>query len=86
MTTNPRDPIRPRGAPEPLPPRSRVKAPFVESTSDAPIAPEILARRICDFDLRIEGRPLEKLIERFRGELAEHGITRLQPRFYLSDE
>lgn len=78
----------PRAAPEPeeQPPRSRVKAPLVEATSGEPVTPELLARRISDFDLRIEGHPLERLIERFRGELAAQGLTRLKPRFYLSDE
>jgi hypothetical protein len=50
------------------------------------VSPEILSKRICDFDLRIEGRPLERVIERFRAELADRGITRLSPRFYLTDE
>jgi hypothetical protein len=55
-------------------------------SSEHELPPEILNKRICDFDLHIEGGPLENVIERFRRELAEHGITKLQPTFYLSDE
>jgi hypothetical protein len=88
MSTIPDDSERRARATEPegQPSQLRVEAPFVESASDDAIAPELLARRISDFDLRIEGRPLERLIERFRGELAQVGLTRLTPRFYLSDE
>lgn len=50
------------------------------------LPPEILERRICDFELQIEGRALERVIERFRGELAAAGITQVKPVFYLSDE
>jgi hypothetical protein len=53
-------------------------------TSELP--PEILERRICDFDLQIDGRALEPVIDRFRAELTSSGITLLQPAFYLSDE
>jgi glutaredoxin len=59
---------------------------FVEGAAEEQIAPEILTRRICDFDLRIEGRPLEKVIQRFQRELEAREITRLKPRFYLTDE
>jgi hypothetical protein len=60
--------------------------PDFESTGEETIPPEILTQRICDFDLKLEGRPLGKLIESFQAELRARGITRLQPRFYLSDE
>ncbi len=50
------------------------------------ISPEILGKRICDFDLKIEGQALEKVIERFRVELRARGIVKLQPAFYLTDE
>jgi hypothetical protein len=60
--------------------------PGCEQSPEHELPPEILNRRICDFDLRIEGGPLENVIERFRRELAERGITKLQPAFYLSDE
>ncbi len=66
--------------------RSALTTGFVEASAEEQIAPEILTRRICDFDLKIEGRPLEKVIQRFLEELAVRGITRLKPRFYLSDE
>jgi len=57
-----------------------------KESSEHELSPEILNKRICDFDLRIEGGPLENVIERFRRELAERGVTKLQPAFYLSDE
>jgi hypothetical protein len=60
--------------------------PGCDGSAEQELSPEILNKRICDFDLRIEGGPLEKVIERFRHELAERGITKLQPAFYLSDE
>jgi hypothetical protein len=50
------------------------------------IAPELLERRICDFDLQIEGRALERVIDRFRAELEACGITHVKPAFYLTDE
>lgn len=74
---------------EPAPERgSRVgsEAPTFETMGEEEISPEILGRRICDFDLRIEGRPLEKVIERFRTELHARQIRNLQPAFYLTDE
>jgi len=57
-----------------------------EESSEHELPPEILNKRICDFDLRIEGGPLENVIKRFRSELVEREITKLQPAFYLSDE
>ena len=57
-----------------------------EGSSEHDLPAEILNKRICDFDLHIEGGPLENVIERFRRELAECGITKLHPAFYLSDE
>ncbi|MBK9386900.1 MAG: putative zinc-binding metallopeptidase [Planctomycetes bacterium] len=86
MSHDPEEPSRLRSSSELPLDRPLVEKAFVESTAEEPIPAEILSRRICDFDLRIEGRPLEKLIERFRAELTARGITRLQPRFYLSDE
>jgi hypothetical protein len=38
--------------------RSAPTTGFVETSAEEQIAPEILTRRICDFDLKIEGRPL----------------------------
>jgi hypothetical protein len=57
-----------------------------ETAIDEIIPAEILSRRICDFDLKIEGRPLERCIERFREEIRAKGITRLAPSFYLTGE
>ena len=59
--------------------------PAFESPQEPDVPPEVLARRICDFGLAIEGRPLERVIERFRGELGALGIERVKPVFYLSD-
>jgi hypothetical protein len=60
--------------------------PFVEAVTEETIPNEILNQRICDFDLRIEGRPLGRVIERFMAELESVGIRRLRPKFYLSEE
>src|SRR5689334_16481209 len=72
---------------EPHPPEEIAgTVPFVESTSEEQIPGEILNQRICDFDLRIEGRPLGRVVDRLLKELEARGITRLKPKFYLSDE
>jgi hypothetical protein len=62
------------------------EAPAFEAGERPEVSLEILSKRICDFDLRIEGRPFERVLERFRAELASRGITRLTPLFYLTDE
>ncbi len=67
----------------PLPPAEPAGFEAGERTE---LSAEFLSRRICDFDLRIEGRPLERVIERFRAELRALGLTRLSPVFYLTDE
>jgi hypothetical protein len=64
---------------------AHAEPPHFESAHEAEIPAEVLNRRICDFDLHIEGRPLERVIERFRVELKERGITRVNPVFYLTD-
>jgi hypothetical protein len=84
MTAEPTLPIEPAEPPRLA--RVADDAPRFETMGEEEISPEILSKRICDFDLKIEGRPLEKVIERFRLELTESGITRLQPVFYLTDE
>jgi hypothetical protein len=63
----------------------RAQSAFVESLTEEEIPTDVLGKRICDFDLRIEGRPLEKLIERFSEEIRERGFTRIRPSFYLTD-
>lgn len=68
------------------PPDDGSAVPFVEATTEEVIPSEILNQRICDFDLRIEGRPLGRLIEEFLRELEARGIKKLEPKFYLSDE
>ena len=62
------------------------EAPPFEGAPRSEIPCEVLSRRICDFDLAIEGRRLGRLIERFEGELRLRGLTRLTPRYYLTDE
>src|SRR5919112_392766 len=44
------------------------------------------ATPIRDFGLTIEGTPLQPIIEEFETELRGVGLTRVQPRFYLSTE
>jgi len=67
-------------------PASLEEGPGGEGASEHGLPPDILNKRICDFDLRIEGGPLDRVIERFRRELNDLGITKLNPSFYLSDE
>ncbi len=62
------------------------ETPAFEAGERVEVSADILSKRICDFDLRIEGRPFERVLDRFRAELTERGITRLTPRFYLTDE
>jgi hypothetical protein len=85
-TTSKRDaPPRDRGG-QLRAPVDGENTPGQQESSERELPPEILHRRICDFALRIEGGPLENVIGRFRRELTERGITKLQPAFYLSDE
>ena len=41
----------------------RAPGSFVESQNEEEISPDVLGKRICDFDLRIEGRPIEKIVD-----------------------
>ena len=72
-------------ASNPAVPAARAEGAF-EAPTDENIPAEILSRRICDFDLRIEGQPLGRCVERFREEIRAKGITRLVPSFYLTGE
>jgi hypothetical protein len=45
-----------------------------------------LARPLRELQLSIEGTPLERVIEEFRGELREAEISGVEPGFYLSTE
>ena len=87
VTTTPKgdEPPRDRGG-QLRAPVDGENTPGLQESSEQDFPPEILHRRICDFALRIEGGPLENVVGRFRSELAERGITKLQPAFYLSDE
>lgn len=71
------------GSPDAPPPLG--DAPNFETAHDADLPAELLSKRICDFDLHIEGHPLERVIERFRAENLARGITRVKPVFYLTD-
>jgi hypothetical protein len=74
------------GAADPARERSgRIERPDWEAAT-IQVDPELLKQRICDLGLKIEGRPLGKVVERFKTELKERGITRLSPSFYLSSE
>jgi hypothetical protein len=68
------------------PARIGADAPTFETMGEEEVSQEILGKRICDFDLKIDGRPLEKVIEKFRTELRNCGIQKLTPAFYLTDE
>ncbi|MBV8207747.1 MAG: putative zinc-binding metallopeptidase [Acidobacteria bacterium] len=46
----------------------------------------ILATRICDLGLRIEGSPLEKHVARLYRELQQKRLAHFHPRCYLTDE
>ncbi len=46
---------------------------------------ELLAVRICDLDLRIEGSELEPRLRQFHDDLAQRGVA-LRPDCYLGDE
>src|SRR3984957_19703175 len=46
---------------------------------------ELLAMRLCDLDLHIEGSELEPLVRQLHTELASRGVT-LFPDCYLGDE
>jgi hypothetical protein len=82
------DPVLAPGtaAPRDPSPSERAAPTFVESQSEEEIPSDVLGKRICDFDLRIEGRPLEKVIERFSAEIRARGFRRLHPSFYLTAE
>ena len=67
-------------------PPQQVEPPNFEAPQETDIPSEVLQKRICDFDLRIEGRPLERVIDRFRSELQGLGIRHVKPVFYLTDQ
>jgi hypothetical protein len=45
----------------------------------------LLGRRISDLELRVQGSPVERLVERLYAELAERGLV-FRPPVYLTDE
>ncbi|HEY7727048.1 MAG TPA: hypothetical protein VID50_01195 [Candidatus Eisenbacteria bacterium] len=46
----------------------------------------LLAARVCDLGLKLEGSPVAPLIGRLRRELRRKGLCRFRPEFYLTDE
>lgn len=85
MTDARTQPAEPQPADAPTAAAPLGPAPTFETETEPEIAPEVLGKRISDFDLHIEGRPLEKVIERFRRELDAHAIRQVSPVFYLTD-
>lgn len=76
-------------SPPTIGPNDEPHGPMVDHFESGPpedIPPETLNQRICDFQLHIEGSPLEDIVSRFRLELEACGIARLKPQFYLTDE
>ena len=51
-----------------------------------PEARELLAKPIRSLGLRLEGTPLEKLVQQLYSELAARGLGKFRPGVYLSDE
>ena len=51
-----------------------------------PEARELLAKPIRSLGLRLEGTPLEELVQQLYAELAARGLGRFRPGVYLSDE
>ncbi len=52
----------------------------------SPDLQEILRRPIRDFDLRLDGSPLERFVQQLYRELARKGLKRFRPNCYLTDE
>src|SRR5437763_13787598 len=46
----------------------------------------LLETRICDLGLKIEGSPIEKLVQQFYRELERKKIIKFRPAVYLTDE
>ncbi len=69
----------------PAPPKQRARRPKLSLDDPAVSREQILAARLCDLDLRLEGSLVEPFIGRLHVELGSKGI-RFQPRCYLSDE
>ncbi len=47
---------------------------------------ELLAIRICDLELKVEGTELEARVEKLFAEMESQGLRRFRPRIYLGDE
>src|SRR3954470_6890172 len=65
-------------SPEPSPPTA--EPPWANARDE-----ELLAMRVCDLGVRVEGSELEPRVRQLHDELAARGI-RLQPGCYLGDE
>jgi len=84
MKTMEADPEESSRAPQPAPPPAPPAQPSPPSWTTLK-DDELLALRLCDLDLRIEGSELEPHIRQLRAELATRGVT-LFPDCYLGDE
>src|SRR5947199_6691097 len=51
-----------------------------------PDSPPLLATRICDLALKIEGSQVEKFAQQLYRELEQKKITKFRPPVYLTDE
>jgi hypothetical protein len=73
-------PVAPQTVPNPIPESAPEPHPWIGLKDD-----ELLALRICDLNLRIEGSELEPRIEQLHTELSGRGIA-FRPDCYLGDE
>jgi putative zinc-binding metallo-peptidase len=51
-----------------------------------PDVQELLAKPIKELGLKVEGSPIERLVQQLYRELDRKGLSRFRPRVYLSDE
>ena len=58
-----------------------------EPAADIPVPPTpLLQTKICDLGLKIEGSPVEAMVQRLYRELEEKKIMKFRPACYLTDE
>jgi putative zinc-binding metallo-peptidase len=57
-----------------------------ETEQSRPDLREILAKRICDLDLKIEGSRIERFVQQLYRELEQKRLVMFRPLCYLSDE
>ncbi len=59
---------------------------MIEFEKSPPEVRELLGKRISSLGLKVEGSPVERLVERLRLELVRKGIKRYKAVVYLTDE